>query len=178
MIEAFFQVDLLPPYASTSRVTMTHFLTLSRSCSSFCERLLSSLVQGKTVHSTNFLYLFEGKRILVVEDEYFLADETRRRLIALKAEVVGPAGNVDDALELIENREIDAAILDVHFGDKLLFSVVNRLDELRISFVFATAEDPCIGPEQFSGFTLCDKPTELGRIARALFDDRNYDHLQ
>jgi len=121
------------------------------------------------VHSTNFLHLLEGKLILVVEDEYFLADETRRQLVALKAEVLGPAGNVDDALELIETRCIDAAILDVHLGDELVFSVAERLEELGIPFVFATGYDPCIVPDRFSGFTLCEKPTELGKIARALF---------
>ncbi len=130
------------------------------------------------MHSTNFLYLFEGKRILVVEDEYFLADETRVQLVALKAEVVGPAGNVDDALELIETRDIDAAILDVHLGDELVFSVAERLEALGIPFVFATGYDPSIVPERFSGFFLCEKPTELGKIARALFDEGGNGHLQ
>jgi CheY-like chemotaxis protein len=129
------------------------------------------------VHSTNFLYLLKGKRILVVEDEYFLADDTRKQLVALDAEVVGPTGTVDDALELIETSSVDGAILDVHLGDELVFSVAERLDELSIPFVFATGYDPSIVPEKFSGFTLCKKPTELGKIAQALFGDIR-DHLQ
>ncbi|NWJ27589.1 response regulator [Rhizobium sp. RM] len=130
------------------------------------------------MHSKNYLHLLNGKRILIVEDEYFLADETRRQLIALKAEVVGPVAHVDDALELISSRKIDGAILDVHLGDELVFPVAERLDELDIPFVFATGYDPNVVPEKFSGFTLCEKPTELGKIARALFANGGLDEPQ
>ena len=105
----------------------------------------------------------------MVEDEYFLADETRRQLLQLKAEVVGPTGNVQEALALIERNSIDAAILDIHLGEELVFPVAEKLDELDIPFVFATGYDPQIVPTRFSGFLLCEKPTELGKIARALF---------
>ncbi|WP_431028447.1 response regulator [Rhizobium herbae] len=118
----------------------------------------------------NFLPLFEGKRVLIVEDEYFLADETRRKLIQLNALVVGPVATVEEALDLIESEVIDAAILDIHLGEELVFPVAERLDELNIPFVFATSYDPSIVPQRFSGFMLCEKPAELGKIAQALFD--------
>lgn len=58
--------------------------------------------------------LFAGKRVLIVEDEYFLADETRRKLEKAGATVIGPVAGVTAALDLVENEQIDAAILDVH----------------------------------------------------------------
>lgn len=51
------------------------------------------------MESSSSLRLLEGKYILIVEDEYFLADETRRKLETIGAIVVGPAGNVHDALD-------------------------------------------------------------------------------
>jgi DNA-binding response OmpR family regulator len=119
------------------------------------------------------LGLYAGKRILVVEDEYFLADEVRRKLVDLGAIVIGPVAHVEDALDLIEANAVDAAILDVHLGDEFVFPVAERLDELDVSFVFATGYDPSFIPREFTGFSLCEKPTELGKIANALWGNRN-----
>ncbi|MBW9091381.1 response regulator [Rhizobium wenxiniae] len=123
--------------------------------------------------SSIYLSLFAGKHILIVEDEYFLADETRQKLEQLGSTVIGPAANVQDALELLTTSEIDGAILDVHLGDEFVFPVAERLDEANIPFVFATGYDASVIPAKFSGFTLCEKPTELGKIASALFSAGN-----
>jgi len=130
------------------------------------------------LHSVNDLNLFNGKRILVVEDEYFLADETRRQLVRLNSTVVGPTATVEEALSLIEAQKIDGAILDIHLGDELVFPVAEKLDGLDIPFVFATGYDASVVPDRFSGFLLCEKPTELGKIARALFADTPVGGLQ
>ena len=45
---------------------------------------------------------FAGRRVLVGEDEDFLADDVARGLEANGAEVIGPVGDVDGALDLIE----------------------------------------------------------------------------
>jgi ActR/RegA family two-component response regulator len=113
--------------------------------------------------------LFSGKHILVVEDEYFLADDVQRKLLEIGAFVVGPSSNVEDALSLINEYRVDAAILDVHLGDELVFPVAEELERRDIPFVFATGYDPSFIPVKFTGFALCEKPTELGKIARALF---------
>ncbi|ARO33747.1 response regulator CheY-like domain-containing protein (plasmid) [Rhizobium sp. NXC14] len=114
--------------------------------------------------------LFFGKRILVVEDEYFHADETRRRLEDLGATVVGPAANIRSALGLIASEQVDAAILDVHLGDELVFAVADELERREINFVFATGYDPSFIPLKYEGFALCAKAAELEKIAVALFD--------
>ncbi|MGE7369057.1 response regulator [Neorhizobium sp. NPDC001467] len=116
-----------------------------------------------------YLSLFAGKHILIVEDEYFLADETRQKLEQLGAIVVGPAANVQDALDLIASSKIDGAILDVHLGDEFVFPVAEELEQADVPFVFATGYDPEVIPARFAGFALSGKPTELGKIAVALF---------
>jgi CheY-like chemotaxis protein len=119
--------------------------------------------------ATNYTSLFAGKRVLIVEDEYFLADETRRKLLKLGAEVIGPTGKIARALELLDENEIDAAILDIHLDGDLVFPVAEALEQREIPFVFATGYDPSIIPGRFRGFALCEKPVELEHIARALF---------
>nr|WP_245355741.1 response regulator [Rhizobium leguminosarum] len=106
---------------------------------------------------------------MIVEDEYFLADEVRRKLEELGAIVVGPTSNVSRALDLIDREHIDAAILDVYLGDELVFAVADELEARDINFVFATGYDPSHIPVKYKGFALCEKPAELEQIAVALF---------
>jgi len=124
---------------------------------------------GFALDNSVFLSLFAGKKILIVEDEYFLADETRQHLERLGATVVGPAANVRDALDLIASTTVDGAVLDVHLGDEFVFPVAEELERADVPFVFATGYDASVIPSQFAGFALCEKPTELGKIAAALF---------
>lgn len=125
--------------------------------------------------SQGYSHFFAGQRVLIVEDEYLLANETRRRLVKLGAIVIGPTARVDQALELIQDEDVDAAILDVHLDGEMVFPVAERLDELKIPYVFATGYDPSIIPARFTGFVLCEKPIEIERIARALFGPRRQD---
>lgn len=116
-----------------------------------------------------YLRMFSDKRVLIVEDEYFLADETRARLEMLGARIVGPTGGIYQALTLIQNEPVDAAILDIHIDGGLVFPVAQELMDRGIPFVFATGYDPDIIPGKFTGYALCGKPIELADIARALF---------
>ena len=52
-----------------------------------------------------------GKRILLVEDEYFIASDLKRALQKAGAHVLGPVGVLDAGLALAE-QPVDAAVLD------------------------------------------------------------------
>jgi CheY-like chemotaxis protein len=57
----------------------------------------------------------QGRRILVVEDEYMIADDLQRDLEKQGAKVVGPVPSVADALNLlVVEGVLDGAILDVN----------------------------------------------------------------
>jgi len=75
---------------------------------------------------SEILSTYKDKRILVVEDAYFLSDEVRQKLVSLGALVVGPVATVTDAMDLIDGSEIDAAILDVHLALQLHKSVYSE----------------------------------------------------
>ena len=67
-----------------------------------------------------------NRRILVVEDEIFIAMATVDALVASGAEVVGPAMSVLRGLELLDSEtELDGAILDVNVDDQLVFRSLN-----------------------------------------------------
>ena len=79
-----------------------------------------------------------GKRILVVEDEFFIAETAAEMLIALGATVVGPAATVAQALSIIAREPIDPLFLDVNLNGERSEAVARALEAQGISFVIAT----------------------------------------
>ncbi|MFT4252635.1 MAG: HWE histidine kinase domain-containing protein [Caulobacter sp.] len=78
------------------------------------------------------------QRVLVVEDEALVAMELARVLALAGAQVIGPAGDVEEALELIESSLIDRAVLDVNLGGRMVTPVARALSERAIPFVYLT----------------------------------------
>lgn len=112
----------------------------------------------------------EGRRLLVVEDDYFLADEMMRALKASGAEIVGPVASVGDALALIDasNGTLDGAMLDINLRGEPAYPVADALLERGVPFVFATGYDDTTIPHRYAKVMRCEKPVELGKLLRVL----------
>ncbi|MCP3373620.1 response regulator [Bradyrhizobium cajani] len=110
-----------------------------------------------------------GRRIFIVEDEYFLADDIGRTFRALGAEIAGPVGHLDDALKLLHDGGVlDAAVLDVNIRSEMIFPVARELKARNVPFVFTTGYDRItLGPE-FQDVPLLEKPIDLAAMARRL----------
>src|SRR5215467_5977708 len=113
--------------------------------------------------------LISQKRVLVVEDEYLVAMDMSAYLEAAGAHVVGPASNVNAALEAVEHSELDGAILDVNLRGEMAYPVADALAARGIPFVFTTGYDLPTCPVRFAGVKRCEKPTTPEAISRALF---------
>jgi ActR/RegA family two-component response regulator len=111
-----------------------------------------------------------GRRVLLVEDDYFIADELRRDLAKTGAEVLGPVGRVDEALALIgRTAHIDGAVLDIKLHDEMVYPVADALLERGVPFVFATGYDKSVIPAPYAKVRQCEKPFEPEIVAKALF---------
>jgi len=100
-----------------------------------------------------------GRVVLIVEDEFYLADDLASALAGAGAKVLGPFSRVDEARRLIEGDQVvDLAILDIDlFGDRV-FPVADLLRARNAPFVFATGYDPEIIPKRFSDAPRLEKP--------------------
>jgi DNA-binding NtrC family response regulator len=78
------------------------------------------------------------RRVLVVEDEWLIANELEQDLNEAGFSIVGPVGSVERALEAIEAGRIDAAVLDVRLQSEDSYAVAERLQERQIPFLFIT----------------------------------------
>ena len=113
-----------------------------------------------------------GRRILVVEDEYFLAEDLREELSDCGAEVLGPVANLKDATRFVETGGIDAAVLDINLQGELIFSTADELREKGIPFAFATGYDRSSVPQRFADVPRLEKPLkgrQLAELLRPLF---------
>ena len=110
-----------------------------------------------------------GRTILIVEDEYFIANEIARGFRAMGARIVGPASTVERALDLIGRTErIDLAVLDVNLQGEMVYPVAEKLERKGVRFVFATGYDSDTIPPHYAAVTRCEKPVDPAAIARAL----------
>lgn len=111
----------------------------------------------------------QGWRVLVVEDEYLIATELAQSLEDIGAEIIGPAGTVDEALALMNaDVAIDGAVLDINVGTKQVYPVADALRARGVPFVFATGYDGWVVPETYLGIPRCEKPVQIRMIAKLL----------
>jgi DNA-binding response OmpR family regulator len=101
--------------------------------------------------------------VLVVEDEYFLADEIREGLVALGAEVVGPFPDFKAAAAAIlrNGPPIDVALLDVNVRSEMVFPLARALRLRDVPVVFTTGYDKDVLGAEFQDAVLWQKPVNL-----------------
>jgi len=110
-----------------------------------------------------------GRRVLVVEDEYFLADDLKQILNEQNAEVLGPAPTMIEALKVInDGQPIDCAVLDVNLGGQSVFPISAALTKRDIPFLFATGYGSSHIPDEFSGVPRLEKPFISSALIAAL----------
>jgi CheY-like chemotaxis protein len=107
------------------------------------------------------------RRILVVEDEYFLADDIDKALRALGAEIAGPVGHIEDAVKILNSGGVlDAAVLDVNIRAETIFPVARQLKARDVPFVFTTGYDRVSIGAEFQDVPLWEKPIDIVAMAQ------------
>src|ERR1700676_1877719 len=76
--------------------------------------------------------------VLIVEDDPIIALDFEDTILGFGVKFVRTAGNVAKALEMIADRAPDFALLDVGLIREKSFAIAERLDQLKIPFVFVT----------------------------------------
>ena len=99
----------------------------------------------------------EGKRILVVEDEYFLAEELTEAIQAAGGIVIGPFARVSEAKQALIDG-VDLAVLNVRVRDGLTYPLADKLRGLSIPFVFASGQANDTEPEEWRTSSWIAKP--------------------
>ncbi len=107
-----------------------------------------------------------GRRVLIVEDEAFIASDLADYFARLGAEIVGPALTLADGLRLAERAE--AAVLDINLGGEMSFPLAEALLDRRVPFVFFTAYAGVPVPDHLREVERYLKPASYSRVHRTL----------
>ncbi|WP_395336291.1 hypothetical protein WBP06_19360 [Novosphingobium sp. BL-8H] len=90
-----------------------------------------------------------GQRILVVEDDYYLASDTARALQGAGAEVLGPYATEEAARSEIAITPPTGAVLDISLRGGRSFELAGDFKRDGMPFVFITGYDQDVIPQQF-----------------------------
>jgi CheY-like chemotaxis protein len=114
--------------------------------------------------------MLEGRRILVVEDEFLVAEYISEILRSAGAEVLGPIGTVDDALDYVADGSttIDAAVLDVNLHGRASYAIADALADRGIRIVLTTGYDGASLEAAYRGHPRCEKPFREETLLAAL----------
>jgi CheY-like chemotaxis protein len=93
-------------------------------------------------------------------------------LSAAGAQVVGPAGTIANAFELLQRGpQLDIALLDIEVEGAFVFDVADELMKRAVPIVFTTGYERNEIPVRFRASRHCEKPVGIAAIARALSDE-------
>jgi CheY-like chemotaxis protein len=113
-----------------------------------------------------------GRCILIVEDDCVTAMDLAETLSAAGAQIVGPAGTIETAFELLHHRpQLDIALLDIEVEGSFVFDVADELMKREVPIVFTTGYELSEIPSRFHGARHCEKPVGIAAIARALGEE-------
>ena len=109
------------------------------------------------------------KDVLIVEDDPIIALDFEDTILGLGVKAVRTAASVAKALDLIADRAPDFALLDVGLVREKSFAIAERLDALKIPFVFVTGYGADVRlPAAFAGRPRLAKPYSTQALQAAL----------
>jgi DNA-binding NtrC family response regulator len=105
-------------------------------------------------------------RILVLEDDYYLATDLQNALEAAVASVVGPFADAAGAVEALAAEPPDCALVDLNLGQGMCFDVPHELARRVIPFAFVTGYDRTAIPDEFAATARVEKPVAAQQAAK------------
>lgn len=110
----------------------------------------------------------EGKRILVLEDDFYLASDETALLQQAGATVVGPFGSAcaQSTLECIGH--LDGAVVDINLGSRPSFAFARMLADRDVPFVFVTGYDKVVIPRELADAPRLEKPIRDDELVDAI----------
>jgi CheY-like chemotaxis protein len=110
-----------------------------------------------------------GLSILVVEDEFLLAEALVDGLEQCGASVVGPVPTVEKALKAVASADrIDFAVLDINLRGQMVYPVADALKERGVPFLFATGYDAAAVSGRYQDVERHEKPVTVATLIQAI----------
>lgn len=106
--------------------------------------------------------------VLIVEDEWLIAEDHADTLRDANFAVVGPCPSVKTAMAAIETQHIDAALLDIELRGEKSYAVAEALQERKIPFAFLSGHGQQDLPAGLRDQKVLSKPVERAALLAAI----------
>ena len=107
-------------------------------------------------------------RILIVEDEPFIALTLEDMLDELGFALVGTVSQVGEALEMAGREQVDCALLDVNLGSEKIDPVADLLAQRGCPFIFTTGYGRSGIPGAHAERPVLQKPFRMDDLSSVL----------
>ena len=109
-----------------------------------------------------------GCSVFLVEDEVMIRMMVADMLEELGHSVAAEAGEIGEAVRLVQSTEFDLAILDVNVNGKVISPVAELINARNIPFVFATGYGSSGLPEEYRDRPALQKPFQVETLGRII----------
>jgi DNA-binding response OmpR family regulator len=108
--------------------------------------------------------------VLLVEDEVMIRMMVADMLGEIGYVIAGEAGDIDEAVRLVQTTEFDIAILDVNVNGRVISPVAEAVTLRGRPFLFATGYGSSGLPEKYRDIPTLQKPFQMATLQRAIED--------
>jgi two-component SAPR family response regulator len=108
----------------------------------------------------------KSMKVLIVEDDFVIADDLARVFEKAGVQVLGPVASVVDAIPLIDQAEV--AVLNVDVQGKSALPLAERLIEKQVVVVFYSGHDPAVLPDRMRQVRFVPKPATSDVVLNVL----------
>lgn len=112
----------------------------------------------------------EGRRILIVEDDYLTAADMAETVIDAGGEVVGPASSAQMSSWLVDQDDFDVALLDVRLADSDATEVARTLVARDVPFIVVTGYSRDSLSDELHAAPFLGKPVHRKELVAMLAD--------
>ncbi|MBX9776517.1 MAG: response regulator [Xanthobacteraceae bacterium] len=107
-------------------------------------------------------------RVLLVEDEALVGMMMTDFLRDIGFHVVGPFGCVSEAIDAIDQEQLQAAVLDINLRGELIYDLADELTGRGVPIVFVTGYGADAVDRRFADFPVLQKPVDSASLRRVL----------
>jgi CheY-like chemotaxis protein len=109
-----------------------------------------------------------GLTVLVVEDNFLVAEAVREVFEERGCVVIGPVTRLAEALAMVESTALDGAVLDINLAGEFCFPLATALRARGVPFIFLTGYGEAnLIPPEFHSVPRLSKPFDALEVAKA-----------
>ncbi len=110
-------------------------------------------------------------KVLIVEDEFLIADDLARALQKEGWTVAGPVADAAGASAALDGT-VDFAVVDINLDGAISFAVAAELRRKAVPFLFLTGYDTSVVPAELDDVVLVQKPNDGEAVVAEIWRQR------